>query len=330
MRGARAQSAIPRGRLGERNGVPFAFFAVSPAVQDDQHDGTAEGHCDRKFDEDEAGAAALIQTPPANILRRGSRKLTRPFLANQDDDRRISPSASAMNETPAEPEIDKGAQRHAHARVIAALAIAIVALAAMDAGIVARRKQYEAEIVRLRASMSDLERRRADHIVAREEDELRVAIALLRRQARMEGSLHLAVSVDSSAMYLEREGALLREMPVHVGPERRVGSAPGTVHLVPPRGVRTIARILSEEDVWEVPAWVYADRGLPAPTERSLRGALGAAAILLEGGTILYSIPRTGPLNDSAYVLPGAVRARVEDLQAVIPSLSAGMRVYFY
>jgi hypothetical protein len=237
-----------------------------------------------------------------------------------------------MNELPADVDVEQGGRdlRRSHLRVIAVLTVAIVALGSMDAGMVARRKRYEAEIVRLRASMSELERRRADEIVAREDNELRVAVALMRRQARMEGSLHLAVSVDSSAMYLEREGALLREMPVQVGPERRVGIAPDTVLLVPPRGVRTIARVLSGDDAWEVPAWVYADRGLPIPTERSIRGALGAGALLLEGGTIVYSIPRTGPLNDSAYVLPGAVRARVEDLQAVVPNLSAGMRVYFY
>jgi hypothetical protein len=237
-----------------------------------------------------------------------------------------------MNESPAEADLEQGGKdrRNSHVRVIAALSIAILALGAMDAGIVSRRKRYEEEIVRLRASMSDLERRRTDEIVAREDNELRVSIALMRRQARLEGSLHLAVSVDSSAMYLEREGALLREMPVHVGPERRVGIAPDTVLLVPPRGVRTIARILSGDDAWEVPAWVFADRGLPVPTERSIPGALGSAALLLEGGTIVYSMPRAGPLNDSAYVLPGAIRARAEDLQAVIPNLSAGMRVYFY
>lgn len=210
------------------------------------------------------------------------------------------------------------------------MVVALLALLAMDGWIVAKRKRYGAEIDRLRASMTDLERKRTDEIVSQDESRMRVAIALIRRQARMEGSLHLAVSVDSSAMYLEREGALLREMPVHVGPERRVGIAPDTVHLVPPRGVRTIARVLTASDAWEVPEWVYIDRGLPVPTERTVRGSLGAGAILLEGGTILYSMPTEGPLSDSAYVMPGAVRARAEDLQAILPNLSAGMRVYFY
>ena len=220
--------------------------------------------------------------------------------------------------------------RRSHPGLIATGLVAVIAFAAMDAWIIAKRARYRKEIERLRSSRTQLERNRTDEILSQEENKLRVAVALLRRQARMEGGLHLAVSVDSSAMYLEREGALLREMPVQIGPERRVGTPPDTVRLAPPRGVRTIARVLGGQDAWEVPPWVYADRGLSAPAERLVRGALGPAAILLEGGTIVYSMPSAGPLNDSAYVLPGAVRARAEDLLAILPNLSAGTRVYFY
>ena len=223
-----------------------------------------------------------------------------------------------------------GEFRRSHPGLVATMLVAVLALLAMDAWIVAKRTRYRDEIRRLRASMTALERTRADQIVAQEENKLRVALALIRRQARREGGLHLAVSIDSSAMYLEREGALLREMPVQVGPERRVGIPPDTVRLVPPRGVRTIARVLGAQDAWEVPEWVFVDRGITPPAERSVRGALGPAAILLEGGTIVYSMPSAGPLNDSAYVLPGAIRARTEDLQAVLPNLGAGTRVYFY
>lgn len=220
--------------------------------------------------------------------------------------------------------------RRSYPGLIITMAVAVVVLLAMDGWIMARRHRYEREIVRLRSSMTDLERKRTDQIVSQEQNKLRLAIALLKRQAQLEKGLHLSVSVDSSAMYLEREGALLRQMPVHVGPERRVGIAPDTVRLVPPRGVRTVARVLGARDSWEVPAWVYADRGIEVPSDRSVRGALGPAAILLDGGTILYSMPSAGPLNDSSYVLPGAIRARGEDLLAILPNLSAGMRVYFY
>jgi hypothetical protein len=131
-------------------------------------------------------------------------------------------------------------------------------------------------------------------------------------------------------MYLEREGALLREIPVEMGPERRVGTPPDTVHMAIPRGARTVARIVGPTDGWEVPTWVYADRGLTPPEERTVRGALGPVAIVLEGGTVVYSLPKAGPLNDSAYVLPGGVRARAEDLRAIVPNLKRGTTVYFY
>jgi hypothetical protein len=218
---------------------------------------------------------------------------------------------------------------------VALVVIAVIVLLAMgacDAFVLTQRRRYEAEIARLRASMSQVERERTDALVAGERHRLLVALALARRQARLEPALHLSVALDSAAMYLEREGALLRSMPVEIGPERRIGIAPDTVVLAAPRGVRTIAAVFSDSTTWEIPEWVYADRGIVVPTApgRTFRGALGAAALLLDGGTIIYSIPAVGPLSDSTYVMPGAVRARTEDLRAIAPNLGAGMRVYFY
>lgn len=209
-------------------------------------------------------------------------------------------------------------------------AIGLVLLLILDAWLVGRRSRYRAENQRLRASMSALERSRADELIDQERSKTRLAIALLRHQARVEPQLHLSVTIDSAAMYLEREGALLREMPIHIGPERRVGIAPDTVRLAIPRGARTIARVFTENDVWDVPEWVYADRGLPIPSDRVVRGALGAAAVILDGGTVIYSMPSEGPLADSGYVLPGAVRARADDLRAILPNLKPGLRAYFY
>lgn len=220
--------------------------------------------------------------------------------------------------------------RRSYPGLIATMTVAVVALLAMDGWILAKRARYDREITRLRASMTEVERQRADQLVAEEENKLRVAVELIRRQAQLEKSLHLSVTLDSSAMYLEREGALLREMPVLLGPERSIGIAPDTVRLATPRGVRSITRILGASDTWEVPEWVYADRGMPVPADRSVRGALGAAALLLDGGTVIYTQPASGPLADSSYVLPGAVRAREQDLRAIMPNLSAGVRVYFY
>lgn len=178
--------------------------------------------------------------------------------------------------------------------------------------------------------MTELERNRADEIVATEHDRLRIAVQLLRRQAQGERELHLAVAIDSGRMYLEREGALLRAMRIEVAPERRVGAPPDTVRIAPPRGLRTVERVLSNGDGWDVPAWLYSERGMSPDSARALPGALGPVAVILDGGIVIYSMPASGPLNDSGYVLPGAVRTSASDLRAILPNLTTGMRVYFY
>lgn len=216
-----------------------------------------------------------------------------------------------------------------HKLLAGSCAALLLAVLALNAWVLQQRQRYAAEIDRLRASMSQLERERSDQIVAQEEHKLRLAVALIRRQAKLEGDLHLSVALDSGAMFLEREGAMLRRMPVQVGSERRIGIAPDTVRLAAPRGVRTVAHVIDDSTAWEVPAWVYADRGIEAPSERRLVGALGTA-LILDGGAIIYAQPALGPLADSAYILPGAIRARKEDLRAIKPNLVPGMRVYLY
>ena len=220
--------------------------------------------------------------------------------------------------------------RRAYPGIIATMAFALLAIVAIDAWLIARRVRYANEVERLRAGMTDAERRQADAVLAAQSNRFQVMLELIRRQARVDKKLHLSIEVDSGRMVLERESALLREMPVEVGPERTVGTAPDTVPLAVPRGTRTVERVIRGGESWEVPRWVYSDRGLPVPSNRSLRGALGEVAVLLSGGTVIYSMPTVGPLNDSTYVLPGSVRARLEDLKAIAPNLEAGMSVYFY
>ena len=210
------------------------------------------------------------------------------------------------------------------------MGFALVVLIALDVWLVRKRGRYVDEDARLRESMSALQRQQADAILSNEQNKVRMMIELVRRQAQIDKQLHLAIPVDSGVMYLEQEGALLREMPVQVGPERRVGTPPDTVYMVAPRGTRTVERILGASDAWEVPAWVYTDRKLALPASRALKGALGPAAVVLVGGTVIYSSPTVGPLNDSTYVLPGSIRTRAADLQAIAANLKAGMTVYFY
>jgi len=220
--------------------------------------------------------------------------------------------------------------RQAYPGILATMGIALLVMLAFDMWLLYNRNRYETEIERLRGGMSDFEKEKADMILASDERRLSVMIELIRRQSRVDATLHLGVSLDSSVMYLERDGARLRVMPVRVGPEKTVGVPPDTVRMVVPRGVRTVERVIDSTTTWEVPNWVFTDRGLPVPAERSVTGALGQVAIVLNGGTVIYSPPRAGPLTEPEYVLPGSVRASAEDLRAVAPNLKPGMKVYFY
>ncbi len=223
-----------------------------------------------------------------------------------------------------------GEFRHAYPGIIATFGIALLFLIGMDIWIVAKRVRYASEIKRLREGMTGSERRKTDLILSTEENKLRVTIELLKRQARGDKALHLSLSVDSGALVLERESAVLRRMHVDMGPEKTVGTPPDTVRMTIPRGQRTVERILEAKDKWEVPLWVYSDRGLAAPADRSIRGALGGTAVVFTGGTVLYAMPSVGPLADSTYIMPGSVRAGVADLKAIAPNLSPGMTIYFY
>ena len=220
--------------------------------------------------------------------------------------------------------------RLAYPGIISVLLVVLVSMLAIDGWLTYQRVRYARETARLRAGMTDQERRKADMVVAAEQNRMRVALELMRRQANIDKDLHISVAVDSGVMYLEREGALLREMPIDVGPERSVGTAPDTLKIVAPRGARTVERVLGAKDRWEVPKWVYLDRGLPVPEDRMIAGALGPGAIVLSGGAVIYTHPSAGPLSDSSYVLPGAIRARTQDLRAIAPNLSPGMSVYLY
>lgn len=223
-----------------------------------------------------------------------------------------------------------GEFRRSYPGLVATMALALAVMLALDGWIIYKRVKYAREVERLRSGMTSAERKKADLLLASDENKFRVMVALIRRQAQVDKEIHLSVSVDSGMMYLEREGALLREMRAEIGPEKLVGTSPDTIRMAIPRGTRTVERVLGATDPWEVPRWVYTDRRLAIPGERSLRGALGPVAVVLNGGTVIYTMPSAGPLNDSSYVMPGAVRVRAQDLKAVTPNLARGSKVYFY
>src|SRR6267378_4558281 len=189
--------------------------------------------------------------------------------------------------------------RRAYPGFVFVLGLGLTAMVAVDAWLLFKRVSYRHEVAQLRAHMTDAERERTDAIVQAEQNKLRIAIELARRQAKFDKRLHLNVSIDSSRMYLTREGALLREMPVQFGPERSPSEASDAPPAAIPRGERTVA-------------------------------ALSDTKITLDGGTQILSTTSAQLANDSTPIPPGSLRISIEDMKAIMPNLSAGMKVYFY
>jgi hypothetical protein len=207
--------------------------------------------------------------------------------------------------------------------------VVLVMLVAIDLLLVQRRANYEKQIVELRAGMTDNQRERGDALAEARGQQEKLKLELVRREAKFGKALHLSLDVDSSRLALMQEGAVLREFPVRLGVERSLGRGDTVVSSVK-RGPFMVERVLGATDAWAIPRWVYGDRRLSPPQDTMVVGALGPVAILLQGGAVIYSLPTVGPLRDTAYVLPGAVRANAEDLRAIIPNLTPGTPVYSY
>lgn len=189
--------------------------------------------------------------------------------------------------------------RRAYPGFVFVLGIALFAMIAVDGWLLFKRVQYNRDVSQLRAHMTDAERQRTDAIVAAEQNKLRIAIELAKRQSKFDKRLHLNVSIDSSRMYLTREGAVLRDMPVQFGPERGVSDSSSAPPAAIPRGERTIAD-------------------------------LSDTKITLDGGAFIFTSQTPKLESDTSQVPAGSLRIALEDMQAIKPNLSAGMKVYFY
>jgi hypothetical protein len=177
------------------------------------------------------------------------------------------------------------------------LLFALIVMLSIDGFLLFKRGDYTAEVARLQANMSDQERARTSAIIESEQNKTRIALELARRQAKLEKALHLSIALDSGKFYLEREGAVLREMPVAFGPEAKVG--PGSIPLVIPRGETSVLKATAD-------------------------------AITLDGGTVIAATDAPSLGQDTSAIPPGSLRMRRADLAAIMPNLSAGMRVFFY
>jgi hypothetical protein len=189
--------------------------------------------------------------------------------------------------------------RRAYPGFVFTLLVALIAMIAIDGFLILKRRAYANEVARLRSSMTEQERSRTDAIVEAEDNKLRIALELARIQAKLEKTLHLSVAVDSGKIYLEREGAVLREMAAAFGPDAKVSNGADSIPLVVPRGQRSIAK-------------------------------LDASGITLDGGALIRPTDASSLAQDSTAIPPGSVRILRSDLKAILPNLHLGMRVYFY
>lgn len=189
--------------------------------------------------------------------------------------------------------------RRAYPGFVFTLIIGLIAILSLDTYLVHKRRVYTAEVSSLRGAMTDAERAKIDAIVAAENDKARIALELAKRQAKMEKALHLAVSLDSGRIYLEREGAVLREMAALFGPEKGVTPGSDSVPVVIPRGEVNVARIEDNR-------------------------------IVLEGGNAIEVAQANVASADTSPIPPGNVRIGRTDMEAIKPNLTPGMRVYFY
>jgi hypothetical protein len=189
--------------------------------------------------------------------------------------------------------------RLAYPGFVFTLILALLAILSLDGFLLYKRQAYTEEVTRLRGAMTDAERAKTDAIVRAEEDKARIALELAKRQAKLEKTLHLAVALDSGRIYLEREGAVLREMAALFGPE--TGTTPGSdsVPVVIPRGQQTVARLEGNK-------------------------------IVLEGGNAIEAATTDVASADSTPIPSGNVRIGLTDMKAIQPNLTRGMRVYFY
>ena len=220
--------------------------------------------------------------------------------------------------------------RDAYPRILTAMALGIAFLIAFDGFLLFKAVQYKRQIGEDRAAMSSTDRQRADALLASQSSRAELEQALVAQQAVKDKGLNLSIGLDDGTMDLQREGAQLREIRVKIGPEVTVGQAPGARKITPPLGRRQVVAVVDESYAWDVPSWVWEQRGQPAATGRRVPGALGEIAVILDDGNVIYSRPKAGPLADDAYVLPGSVRADASDLQAIRPNLAAGIPVYFH
>ena len=123
--------------------------------------------------------------------------------------------------------------------------------------------------------------------------------------------------------------SILREGDVTIGEAKTIQGADKTWTFVPVRGAFPVeAKVVGYD--WEVPEWVYAMNGQPAPAQRAvLPNGLGRYVLFLPNGYVIHSPPGEGsPLQGPK---PGSFMVSEADLAAIWPRIHKGKtQVFIY
>ncbi|HET7274154.1 MAG TPA: L,D-transpeptidase [Longimicrobiaceae bacterium] len=213
--------------------------------------------------------------------------------------------------------------------------IAIVLLLLMGTVVVAVRiPAYMEQAERLEERMSDAELATRDRILDSKARRAQLAVALLRRELRLESMkeerIHLAISTADSMLYLRHGPATLRQAPVQIGADSTVKAPDGrTWRFVRSLGERHLEEKMSNSP-YTIPEWVYISRGLPVPpeSERAIEGGLGEFVLRLDDGTEIYTEPEAGPL--AGEVKPASYMMSEDDMRAIFDAIKLDIPVYIY
>ena len=132
------------------------------------------------------------------------------------------------------------------------------------------------------------------------------------------------LSIDTKARKLRfyYGDTVLREADITIGESRSVETPGKKWTFMPVKGAFSVeAKIVGYD--WQIPEWVYAMNGQPAPPQRpTVNGGLGNYVIFLGNGYVIHTPPsEASPLKGAK---PGSYMVSEDVLRAVWPRIHKG------
>lgn len=141
-------------------------------------------------------------------------------------------------------------------------------------------------------------------------------------------NFYLAIDTAKRKWRFNYGDTTLREGDVTIGDAKTIEGNGRTWTFAPLKGAFGVEGKYVDY-AWEVPEWVYAMNGQPAPASRpTITGGLGKYVILLPDGYAIHSPPsEESPLKGPK---PGSFLISDGDLRAIWPRIHKGTAVYIF